>query len=64
LFNSSEHHEEAEMKKLETLLRFSDRKDAEYLAELWAAIYRFEGQEIGAKTVGRYLSQEKMAEFN
>jgi hypothetical protein len=64
LFNSSEHHEEAEMKKLETLLRFSDRKDAEYLTELRAAIYRFEGQEIGAKTISRYLSQEKLAEFN
>jgi hypothetical protein len=52
------------MAKLETLLRFSDRKDAEYLTELRAVIYRFEGQEIGAKTISRYLSQEKLAEFN
>jgi hypothetical protein len=52
------------MQNMNQFLRFADRKDAEYLAELRAAIYRFEGQEIGAKTISRYLSQEKLAEFN
>ena len=64
MFNSSEHHGGSRNGKDETLLRFSDRKDAEYLAELGAAIYQFQGQEIGAKTISRYLSQEKLAEFN
>src|ERR1035437_4921132 len=54
----------AEMQNINQFLRFADRKDAEYLAELQAAIYRFEGQEIGAKTISRYLSQDKLAEFN
>ena len=52
------------MKNMNQFLRFPNKKDAEYIAELQAAIYHFEGQEIGAKTIGRYLSQEKLAEFN
>jgi len=52
------------MQNMNQFLRFSDKKDAEYIAELQAAIYHFEGQEIGAKTISRYLSQEKLAEFN
>jgi len=56
--------EVAEMQNMNQFLRFADRKDAEYLTELEAAIYQFQGQEIGAKTISRYLSQEKLAEFN
>jgi hypothetical protein len=52
------------MKNMNQFLRFPNKKDAEYIAELQAAIYHFEGQEIGAKTIGRYLSQEKLADFN
>ena len=52
------------MKNMNQFLRFSDKKHAEYITALEAAIYRFEGQEIGAKTISRYLSQEKLAEFN
>ena len=52
------------MKNMNQFLRFSDKKDAEYITALEAAIYQFQGQEIGAKTIGRYLSQEKLADFN
>jgi hypothetical protein len=52
------------MKNMNQFLRFPNKKDAEYITELRAAIYRFEGQEIGAKTIGRYLSQEKLADLN
>src|ERR1035437_7108903 len=64
LFNSSEHHEDAEMKNMNQFLRFSDKKDAKYITALEAAIYQFQGQEIGAKTISKYLSQEKLADFN
>ena len=52
------------MKNMNQFLRFSDKKDAEYITALEAAIYQFQGQEIGAKTISKYLSQEKLAEFN
>jgi hypothetical protein len=52
------------MKNMNQFLRFPNKKDEEYIAELQAAIYHFEGEEIGAKTIGRYLSQEKLADFN
>jgi hypothetical protein len=64
LFNLSEHHEEAKMENMNQFLCFSDKKDAEYIAALEAAIYQFQGQEIGAKTIRRYLSQKKLADFN
>jgi hypothetical protein len=56
--------EDAEMKNMNQFLRFSDKKDAEYITALEAAIYQFQGQEIGAKTISKYLSQEKLAKFN
>src|ERR1035437_7030694 len=56
--------EVAEMQNMNQFLRFSDKKDAEYITALEAAIYQFQGQEIGAKTISKYLSQEKLAKFN
>jgi hypothetical protein len=55
---------DAEMKNMNQFLRFPNKKDAEYITALEAAIYQFQGQEIGAKTISKYLSQEKLAEFN
>jgi hypothetical protein len=56
--------EVAEMQNMNQFLRFSDKMDAEYIAALQAAIYHFEGQEIGAKTISKYLSQDRLANFN
>ena len=44
------------MKNINQFLRFSDKKDEEYITALEAAIYQFQGQEIGAKTISKYLS--------
>jgi hypothetical protein len=52
------------MQNMNQFLRSSNKKDEEYIAALEAAIYHFEGEEIGAKTISRYLSQDKLAEFN
>ena len=52
------------MQNMNQFLRFSDKKDAEYIAEVEAAIYHFEGQAKGAKTISKYLSQERQADFN
>jgi hypothetical protein len=52
------------MQNMNQFLRFSDKKDAEYITALEAAIYQFQGQEIGVKTISKYLSQEKLVDFN
>jgi hypothetical protein len=52
------------MVNLKAFVRFSNKKDCEYLAALRSAIYAFEGSEKGRQTVQKYLGRGLRGEFN
>jgi hypothetical protein len=52
------------MRDLNRFLRFADKKDLEYLVALKAAIYEREGHKRGTETIQKYLSRERLGDFN
>jgi hypothetical protein len=52
------------MKDLNRFLRFADKKDQEYLVAQKAAISEHEGHKRGTQTIQKYLSRERLGDFN
>jgi hypothetical protein len=52
------------MKDLSRFLRFADKKDLEHLVALKAAIFEHEGHRRGTETIQKYLSDDRLGDFN